>query len=152
MRRRGLGARVCNRAGIDAFEKAMLERPEVLDVYSMTGDADLESSLTQWTALLDGAVAAAVPGQVNSMNVVVSVGPTPDWEVLEAMFAAASDRVVTGDIAWVSLADVVAASVAEAPSQPADPAVVPTDTTSDLGGTMPGRPVGGTLPPVTTTV
>lgn len=29
-----------NRAGIDAFEKAMLERPEVLDVYSMTGDAD----------------------------------------------------------------------------------------------------------------
>ena len=123
-----------------------------LAAMSMTGDADLESSLTQWTALLDGAVAAAVPGQVNSMNVVVSVGPTPDWEVLEAMFAAASDRVVTGDIAWVSLADVVAASVAEAPSQPADPAVVPTDTTSDLGGTMPGRPVGGTLPPVTTTV
>jgi DNA-binding Lrp family transcriptional regulator len=29
-----------NRAGIDAFEKAMRARPEVLDVYSMTGDAD----------------------------------------------------------------------------------------------------------------
>jgi len=29
-----------NRAGIDAFEQAMLSRPDVLDVYSMTGDAD----------------------------------------------------------------------------------------------------------------
>lgn len=29
-----------NRDGIQAFEAAMLERPEVLDVYSMTGDAD----------------------------------------------------------------------------------------------------------------
>ena len=29
-----------NRAGISAFEETMLRRPEVLDVYSMTGDAD----------------------------------------------------------------------------------------------------------------
>lgn len=29
-----------NRAGIGAFEATMLSRPEVLDVYSMTGDAD----------------------------------------------------------------------------------------------------------------
>ena len=29
-----------NRAGIGAFEETMLRRPEVLDVYSMTGDAD----------------------------------------------------------------------------------------------------------------
>ena len=29
-----------NRAAIDAFERTMLQRPEVLDVYSMTGDAD----------------------------------------------------------------------------------------------------------------
>ena len=29
-----------NLDAIDAFERAMLDRPEVLDVYSMTGDAD----------------------------------------------------------------------------------------------------------------
>ena len=29
-----------NAAGIEAFEQTMLARPEVLDVYSMTGDAD----------------------------------------------------------------------------------------------------------------
>ncbi len=29
-----------NRAGIGAFEETMMGRPEVLDVYSMTGDAD----------------------------------------------------------------------------------------------------------------
>lgn len=29
-----------NRSGIGAFEATMLERPEVLDLYSMTGDAD----------------------------------------------------------------------------------------------------------------
>lgn len=29
-----------NRAGIDAFEKTIVARPEVLDFFSMTGDAD----------------------------------------------------------------------------------------------------------------
>ena len=112
-----------------------------LSAMSQTGDADLATSLAQWQMLLDDATAAAVPGQVNVLNFVLSVGPEPDWEVLDALFTAADARVAAGQVAWADLGTVVSAAAAEAPTQPADAAVVYSDTTPDLGGGMGnGRP------------
>ncbi|MFM2070046.1 MAG: hypothetical protein RLZZ623_309 [Actinomycetota bacterium] len=108
---------------------------------SQTGDADLNLSLEQWTAMLDAYVAAAVPGQLNVVNMVLSVGPEPDWALVQSMFAAAQARQDAGLLTWANLTDVVEQAVAEAPTQPADPPVIYTDITPDLG-----RPVGATLP------
>jgi hypothetical protein len=108
---------------------------------SQTGGADLELSLEQWTAMLDAYVAAAVPDQLNVVNMVLSVGPEPDWALMQSMFAAAQARQDAGLLTWANLTEVVEQAVAEAATQPADPPVVYTDITPDLG-----RPVGATLP------
>lgn len=108
-----------------------------LTAMSQTGDADDATALADWQTMLGDAAAAAVPGQVNVVNVVLSVGPTPDWAVLESMFADMADRVADGGADWVGLADVVAAAVAEATVQPADAVAIATDTTPDLGGRLP---------------
>lgn len=101
---------------------------------SQDGDSDLSLSLDQWTALLDSYVAATVPGQVNVVNMVLSVGPEPDWDLIESMFAQALTRQEAGLLSWANLGEVVAQALAEAPTQAADPAVVYTDTTPDLRG------------------
>ncbi|MDO8389005.1 MAG: hypothetical protein Q7V57_00825 [Actinomycetota bacterium] len=125
---------------------------------SATGEADAAAAMEQWNTMLATLLAAAVPGQVNLWNLVLSVGPEPDWEVLEAIFADAQTRAATGDVGWVVLSDIVAEAVAEAPTQPADPPVVYTDTTPDLAGNGGGaasgsvcippacKPSGATLP------
>ena len=101
---------------------------------SQGGEVDAGASLTQWIAMLDTYVAAVVAGQVNVVNMVLSVGPMPDWDVLEAMFAEAQSRQEMGLLTWANLSDVVAQVAAEAPLQPADAAVAYTDTTPDLRG------------------
>ena len=101
---------------------------------SADGDADYASSMEQWDTMLATLLAAVVPGQVNLWNLVLSVGPEPDWEVVEAIFADAQARAAAGEVQWVQLSDVSAQAVAEAPTQTADPQVVYTDTTSDLAG------------------
>jgi len=99
--------------------------------------ADHTQSLEQWSALLDSYVAATVPGQVNVVNMVLSVGPEPDWELVESMFAQALIRQNAGLLTWADLGGVVAQALAEAPTQAADPPAVYTDTTPDLGGALP---------------
>ncbi|MFN8053681.1 MAG: hypothetical protein U0Q22_19770, partial [Acidimicrobiales bacterium] len=118
---------------------------------SRTGHTDLDAAVDQWTWMLDDAIAGAVIGQVNVIDVVLSVGAqnSVDDEVLTAMFDVAAERVAAGTLTWVSLADVVSAAVAEAPTQPADAPAVMTDTTPDLTGGRSGRPTGAALPPTT---
>ncbi|MCE9621942.1 MAG: hypothetical protein K8R99_06330 [Actinomycetia bacterium] len=101
---------------------------------SQGGEADAPLALAQWTALLDSYVAAAVAGQVNVVNMVLSVGPTPDWELIESMFSQAVSRQDAGLLMWADLGEVVTQALAEAPTQPADAAVTYTDTTPDLRG------------------
>lgn len=101
---------------------------------SQGGDSDLNLSLEQWTDLLDSYVAATVARQVNVVNMVLSVGPEPDWELIESMFAQALARQDAGLLTWANLGDVVAQALVEAPTQAADPTVVYTDVTPDLGG------------------
>jgi hypothetical protein len=60
---------------------------------------------------------------------------------MQSMFAAAQARQDAGLLTWANLTEVVEQAVAEAATQPADPPVVYTDITPDLG-----RPVGATLP------
>lgn len=96
--------------------------------------SDLDLSLQQWTALLDSYVAATVAGQVNVVNMVLSVGPEPDWDLIAAMFTQALTRQDAGLLTWVSVGEVVAQALAEAPTQAVDPNVVYTDTTPDLRG------------------
>jgi hypothetical protein len=110
---------------------------------SQTGDADLTLSLQQWTSMIDGYLAVAVAGQVNVVNMVLSVGSTPDWDTAEAMFAEAQARQVAGQISWANLSDVVDQAVAEAAAQTADPMGDYSDVTPDLGG---ARPPNATLP------
>ena len=110
---------------------------------SQTGDADLTLSLQQWTSMIDGYLAVAVAGQVNVVNMVLSVGSTPDWDTAEAMFAEAQARQSAGQISWANLSDVVDQAVAEAAAQTADPMGDYSDVTPDLGG---ARPPNATLP------
>lgn len=123
---------------------------------SQTGEADLATSLEQWIEMLDTYTSSTVDGQLNVLNTVLSIGPEPEWEVVEAMFAEAQARQDAGELTWALLSDLVAQAVAEAPTQASDPAVVYTDTSSDLGGGLPAgggscrppacKPTGGTLP------
>lgn len=104
---------------------------------SQGGQADVAPSLEQWTAMIDAYVAATVVGQVNVVNMVLSVGPMPDWSLIESMFEQAQSRQEAGLLVWANLSEVVAQALAEAPLQAADAVVVYTDTTPDLGGGLP---------------
>jgi hypothetical protein len=101
---------------------------------SKGGELNVDLLLQEWVEMLDEYVAATVAGQVNVLNMTLSVGPVPDWELLESMFSQALVRQQAGQLSWSNLSDVVAQAVAEAATQPADVAVVYTDTTPDLGG------------------
>lgn len=101
---------------------------------SQGGDSDVTLSLEQWMALIDSYVAATVDGQVNVVNMVLSIGPEPDWKVIQSMFAYAQSLQSSDQLTWASLSAVVAQALAEAPTQIADAAVIYTDITPDLAG------------------
>lgn len=103
---------------------------------SQGAEVDVNAALEQWNELLDASIAASVSGQVNVVNVVLSVGQTPDWELTEAMFAQAKTLQASGLLQWVSLSEIVAQALAEAPTQVADATGVYTDTTPDLAGRL----------------
>jgi hypothetical protein len=105
-------------------------------------DVDVTAALADWVALLDAHVAARTAGRVNCLDVTVSIGPDPDWTVLEAMFAELSSR-DPAVVRSATMAEIVALAAAEAPTHPVDPPPTYVETTPDLGT---DRPAGGTLP------
>ena len=101
---------------------------------SQGADLDAGALLQQWTELLDSSIAASVAGQVNVVNVVLSVGQTPNWELTESMFAQAKARQDSGLLRCASLSAIVIQALAEAPAQIADATAIYTDVTPDLAG------------------
>jgi len=91
----------------------------------------VDEAVSDWAALLDEYLAARVDGRIEVLNVTLSIGPEPDWEVLAAMFAEVARR--GGDVEWATVADVVAVAVTEAAGAADGPAEY-LDTTPDLGG------------------
>ncbi len=115
---------------------------------SMDDDPDPDAARADWQAMLDEYTAAVDPERLNVLNVTVSIGPEPDWEVLEATFAEVAAR---DGVGWARLAD-AATAASEESSRPVDDAPTYTDTAPDAGGS-PGsgtpsgtRPPGGSLP------